>query len=276
MLVMNAILPNLNSLMKPKKILLPKLICLIITLIFANCQQQQKETNQTTESDTSTESATSASPVDNTLTAGEKEQGWKLLFDGQTTAGWRNFKSTGIGPAWKVEDGTLTLVTGGDEKGGDIITDQTYENFELSLEWKIAEGGNSGIIYHVLEEEQYDRVWQTGPEMQILDDDGHPDGKIVKHRAGDLYDLIECEVVTVNPPGEWNKIRLISDNGRVEHWQNGRKVVEFNMDDPSWQTLIAGSKFKDMPGFEKTKKGYISLQDHGDRVWFKNIKIRQL
>ena len=258
--------------MKSKNILYPQLICLMVMLTFANCQQGQKENQKTAE-----EPAESPQPsADNTLSADEKAQGWKLLFDGQTTAGWRNFKSSEIGPAWKVENGTLTLEAGGDEKGGDIITDQPYENFELSLEWKIEENGNSGIIYHVLEEEQYDRVWHTGPEMQILDDKGHPDGKIEKHQAGDLYDLIECEVVTVNPPNEWNKIRVISNNGRVEHWQNGRKVVEYNMDDPSWKTLIEGSKFKEMPGFGTSKKGHISLQDHGDRVWFKNIKIRQL
>lgn len=258
--------------MKSKNILYPQLICLLAMLIFANCQQQQKENQETAE-----EPAESPQPVaDNTLSADEKAQGWKLLFDGQTTEGWRNFKSSDIGPAWKVENGTLTLETGGEEKGGDIITDQEYENFELSLEWKIEEGGNSGIIYHVLEEDQYDRVWHTGPEMQILDDKGHPDAKFDKHRAGDLYDLIECEVVTVKPANEWNKIRLLSNNGHVEHWQNGRKVVEYNMDDPSWKTFIEGSKFKKMPGFGTSKKGHISLQDHEDRVWFKNIKIRQL
>lgn len=260
--------------MKLKKDFFLQLLCLVLALILTDCQQ--KESSQTAESEVANEASTPQPPADNTLTAGEKEQGWKLLFDGKTTKGWRNFKSSEIGSAWRVEDGTITLHTGGDERGGDIITDQAYENFELSLEWKIEKDGNSGIIYHVLEEEQYDRVWHTGPEMQILDDEGHPDGKIQKHRAGDLYDLIECQVVTVNPPGEWNKIRIISNNGQVEHWQNGRKVVEYDMNDPSWKTLIAGSKFKEMPGFGTSKKGHIALQDHGDRVWFKNIKIRQL
>ena len=275
-MVIYTILPNLNSLMKLKEVFFPRFTFVVVAIILFNCQPQQKEGGQSADAETPAEATTSEPMADNALSADEKAQGWKLLFDGKTTTGWRNFKSTDIGPAWKVEEGTLTLIPGTDEKGGDIITDQEYENFELSLEWKIAEGGNSGIIYHVLEEEQYNRVWQTGPEMQILDDEGHADGKIQTHRAGDLYDLIECEVVTVNPPGEWNKIRLVSDNGRVEHWQNGRKVVEYNMDDPSWKTMIAESKFKDMPGFGTSKKGFIALQDHGDRVWFKNIKIRQL
>ena len=139
-----------------------------------------------------------------------------------------------------------------------------------------SEGGNSGIIYHVLEEDQYEHVWHTGPEMQILDNDRHRDGKIEKHRAGDLYDLIECTTVTVNPPNQWNQVRLISNDGHVEHWLNGQKVVAYNMNDASWKVLIEGSKFREMPDFGSSKKGYIALQDHGDRVWFRNIKIRSL
>ena len=260
--------------MKLQKFFFSQLVvCLAATLFFTNCQQQQKGNG---ESDTSSEASAPQPLADNTLSDEEKAQGWKLLFDGKTTNGWRNFKSQEIGAAWKVEDGTLALHPGSDEKGGDIITEREYENFELSLEWKISEKGNSGIMYHVLEEDQYDRVWQTGPEMQILDDKGHPDGKIVTHRSGDLYDMIECEVVTVNPPNEWNEIRIVSNNGQVEHWQNGTRVVAYDMNDASWKTMIAESKFKDMPGFGTSKKGYISLQDHGDKVWFKNIKIRQL
>ncbi|ELR73750.1 Putative secreted glycosyl hydrolase [Fulvivirga imtechensis AK7] len=219
--------------------------------------------------------------VHNQLTVQEKKEGWKLLFDGQTTAGWRKFKEDKVGSAWKVANGTLYLDNSRKDGwqvvgGGDIITDQEYEDYELTLEWKVEEGGNSGVIYNVVENDEYDYVWQTGPEMQILDNVKHPDGRIEKHRAGDLYDMIETKFVTVKPGGEWNRIRIVSKGGHVEHWQNGYKVVEFQMHTPEWQDMIRNSKFKDMPGFGQAKKGHIALQDHGDKVWFRNIKIREL
>ncbi len=217
----------------------------------------------------------------NTLTEAEISEGWKLLFDGKTTNGWRNFNKETIGSAWKVQNGALyldnTLKKDGQiVGGGDIITNEEYENFELSLEWKVQVGGNSGIIYNVVEDEKYDYVWQTGPEMQILDNVKHPDGQIEKHRAADLYDLIECKFVAANPPMEWNKIRLISKDGHVEHWINGYKVVAFQMHNEEWKAMIANSKFKDMPDYGLAKKGRIALQDHHDKVWFRNIKIKKL
>lgn len=227
----------------------------------------------------------SGSPVQqqaqNTLSSEEKAAGWELLFDGKTTNGWRSFKKESIGSAWKVINGNLILDTSNKKdwqikNGGDIITNEEFENYELTLEWKIDQGGNSGIIYNVVEDEKYDYVWQTGPEMQILDNVGHADGRIVTHRAADLYDMIECSFVAANPALEWNKIRLISNNGHVEHWINGYKVVEFEMHNDTWTSMIANSKFKDMPDFGLAKKGHLALQDHGDRVWFRNIKIKRL
>ncbi len=219
----------------------------------------------------------------NTLSDAEKADGWTLLFDGKTLNGWRNFKKETIGSSWKVEDGAITLST--DKKsdngwqvadGGDIITDGVYENYELTLEWKIQNCGNSGIIYNVHESDEYDYVWQTGPEMQVLDNVCHPDAKIKTHRAGDLYDMIECKNLTVKPAGEWNQIRLVINNGKTQHWLNGRKVVEFEMFNDEWKTMIANSKFKDMKGFGTYRKGHIALQDHGDKVWYRNIKIKEL
>lgn len=214
----------------------------------------------------------------NTLTEDEKSDGWKLLFDGKTTNGIRNFKSETLGNKWIARNGALHF-KGKDApgNGGDIIiTDKEYEDYELYLEWKISTGGNSGIIYNVVENDQYDYVWQTGPEMQILDNVRHSDGQIVKHRAGDLYDLIECETVVVNEPQVWNKVRIVMKGGKVQHWLNGHKVVETEFWTPEWDQMVAASKFKDMPGFGTGRKGHIALQDHNDPVWFRNIKIKEL
>jgi cytochrome c len=220
-------------------------------------------------------------PQHNTLSPQEIDTGWKLLFDGVTTDGWRNFKSDQPGSAWKVTDGSLMLdnslkSNGNIVGGGDLITKQQYQDFELELEWKIEEGGNSGIMYYVVESDVYDHPYQTGPEMQILDNVRHPDGRIEKHRSGDLYDMIACKFVTANGPDEWNKLRIVSKDAQLSHWLNGYQVVTFEMHTPEWDQLVADSKFKDWEGFGKAKIGHIALQDHGDRVWFRNIKIRQL
>ncbi|MFT7031179.1 MAG: cytochrome c, partial [Marinoscillum sp.] len=221
--------------------------------------------------------------VNNTLSNQEKADGWKLLFDGKSTGSFHKFKSEAIGGKWKVMDNTLHFVgkSEGDgwqaKDGGDIIiTDKPYKNFEFQLEWKMSKDGNSGIIYNVVEAPEYDYVWNTGPEYQLLDNVGHPDGKIFKHRAGDLYDLIPTKFVTVNPPLEWNRTRLIIKDGKVEHWLNGYKVVSYEQGTPKWEALIAGSKFAEMKDFGKSDSGHIALQDHGDKVWFRNIKIKEL
>lgn len=250
--------------------------CLIITLIFVLTFCSAKQSNEGT---VSMENNTDAAL--NTLTEKEKADGWKLLFDGTSTTGWRNYRSNKIGTAWKVSDGTLYLDASNKKDwqivdGGDIITDGEFENYELSLEWKIQPCGNSGIIFNVLESDQYDYVWQTGPEMQVLDSTCHEDGKIKKHRAGDLYDMISTSVVKVLPAGEWNQVRIIINNGYTQFWLNGTQVVEFTMFTPEWEALIKNSKFKDMPAFGKARKGHIALQDHGDQVWYRNIKIREL
>ena len=214
----------------------------------------------------------------NLLTSTEKRDGWNSLFDGKTLTGWRNFKSDKIGEAWTVLDGTIHLnkTEGKEKNGGDIVTEKEYENFELSLEWKISSCGNSGIIFNVVEAPDYKYTWQTGLEMQVLDNTCHPDAKIEKHRAGNLYDLIKSSTETVKPANEWNLVKIISNRGHLELWLNGVKQVETTMFTPEWEALIRGSKFKDMPEFAKSKKGRIALQDHGDLVWFRNIKIKEI
>ncbi|HEY5691544.1 MAG TPA: DUF1080 domain-containing protein [Cyclobacteriaceae bacterium] len=220
-------------------------------------------------------------PMPNTLTEQEKEAGWKLLFDGQTTNGWKGFNKDEPGPAWHIEDGALSLdasnvVDGKTIGGGDIITKDEYENYELSVEWKIEPCGNSGIIFNVVEDEKYTNTYLTGPEMQVLDNECHPDAKIIKHRAGDLYDMISVSEETVKPAGEWNQARLISDHEKYTFYLNGVQTVMFEMHTPEWDSMVAGSKFKEWADFGKASKGHIALQDHQNEVWYRNIKIREI
>jgi len=212
----------------------------------------------------------------------KSDSGWVSLFDGKTLTGWHNYGKTTVGEAWKVVDGTLYLDTTKKAgwqtaQGGDIVSADEYDNFDLKLEWKIAPGGNSGIIYYVHEDTtKYKYVWQTGPEMQVLDNDLHSDGKIPKHRAGDLYDLISCKTETVKKPGEWNEAEIIAKDGKLDYYLNGTNVVSTTLWDDAWKKLVAGSKFKEWPDFGTYKKGHIALQDHGNTVWYRNIRIKKL
>ena len=219
----------------------------------------------------------------NSLTDAEKRAGWHLLFDGKSMNGWRNFKKKTIGKSWVINEDAIHLDAKPNKDGhwqaadgGDIITDKAYENFDFTYEWKIGNCGNSGVMFNVVEADKYDYVWKTGPEMQVLDNTCHPDSRFVTHRAGDLYDLIACKYPTVRPAGEWNDARIKSNKGKVEFWLNGINVVNFTMHDEGWKKMVANSKFKDMPDFGKSKSGHLSLQDHGDKVWYRNLKIREL
>jgi len=205
------------------------------------------------------------------------DEGWTPLFDGKTMSGWHTYGETEAGKAWEVKDGTIHLNINSEEGRGDLVTDKEYENFHLKVEWKISEGGNSGIIFNVHEDKtKYANTYNTGPEMQVLDNDKHADGKIHKHRTGDLYDLIPSTKETVKPVGEWNEAEIVSDNGKLEFFLNGEKVVSTTMYDDNWKNLIAGSKFVAWPDFGTYKKGKIALQDHGDEVWFRNVKIKEI
>jgi len=217
----------------------------------------------------------------NKLSPGEKSEGWKLLFDGETTNGWHSFNKKEAGSAWLVKEGELFLDTTKKEGwqtagGGDLTSEKSYSNFHLKLEWKIAEAGNSGIIFFVQEDGKHDYSWLTGPEMQIVDNENHDDGKLIKHQAGDLYDLISCYQKTVKPAGEWNLAEIISDDSNLTLKLNGVKVISKKMWGATWIKLVKGSKFKDMPDFGKFQSGKIALQDHGNMVSFRNIKIKEL
>lgn len=215
-------------------------------------------------------------PVPNTLSAAERSAGWQLLFNGENLEGWHKYGGTTPGSGWKVnEEGSLYLDIA-EEDGGYIVTDESFDNYELRLDWNISACGNSGIIYNVTENEENETPWRSGPEMQILDNSCHPDAKWENHQAGSLYDMIAVSQKTVKPAGKWNRVRLVVKDGLVEHWLNGRKVVEYPNKGKEWERMIANSKFKDMPNFGKTTGGKISLQDHSDVVYFRNIKIREL
>lgn len=214
--------------------------------------------------------------TDNTLSKAEKTAGWQLLFDGKSLDKWRGFRKESVPAAWQIEDGAIALVG---KNGGDIITKDQYENYELMLDWKISEGGNSGIIYNVSEDSQYGATYHTGPEMQVLDNERHPDAKQGKNgnrQAGANYDMIPLSAPAVKPVGQWNRVRLVVNKGHVEHWLNGKKVVAYQLGSPEWEEMVKNSKFATMPGYGRIRKGHIALQDHGDKVWYKNIKIRQL
>lgn len=222
----------------------------------------------------------SSSSRPNTLSSKEKQEGWKLLFDGTTKNGWHVFNNRTDGAAWKVEQGILYLdpkAKGPNgEGGGDIITVDSFENFHLKLEWKIDSGGNSGVVIQAIEDPKYRWPWLTGPEIQIVDNNANPDAKIKKHRTSDLYDLISASPETSKRAGEWNQMEVMQNNGKLEVLLNGTKVLSATQWDDNWSKLVSESKFKSMADFGKYRKGKIALQDHGDRVWFRNVMIKSL
>ncbi|RZK92488.1 MAG: DUF1080 domain-containing protein, partial [Pedobacter sp.] len=187
------------------------------------------------------------------------QKGFKPLFDGKTTTGWHTYGKTTVGNGWKAEDGVLHFdPKAKNNDGGDLVTDKEYSNFHLKIDWKVAPKANSGIIFFVKEDKKYSQTYLTGPEMQVLDDAGHPDGKIIKHNSGDLYDIIQSKSKAVKPVGEWNTAEIISKKGNLTLILNGVKVVKTTMWDDNWKALIAGSKFKNWEGFGTFKSGKIA------------------
>ncbi len=207
----------------------------------------------------------------------QAQKGFKPIFDGKTTTGWHTYGKTTVGDGWKVEDGVLHFdpEAAKNGQGGDLVTDLEYENFHLKLDWKVAPNANSGIIFYIKEDAKFKNTYDTGLEMQVLDNNGHPDGKLTKHRAGDLYDLISSSSEPVKAVGEWNTAEIVSKNGKLTFLLNGVIVVETVLWDDNFKALIAGSKFANWPNFGTFKKGKIALQDHGDNVWYRNIMIKE-
>ncbi|MEO5592212.1 MAG: DUF1080 domain-containing protein [Chitinophagaceae bacterium] len=233
--------------------------------LLAACNSSESTTTKDAAADTAANAVTDTS-----------SSGWSPIFDGTTTTGWHSYGKTIAEARWKVTDGSLSIDTTV-KNGEDLVTDASYENFDLKLEWKISKNGNSGVIFLVQEDTvKYKRTYNSGPEMQVLDNDGHPDGKILKHRAGDLYDLIKSTSEPVKPVGEWNQAEIIVDKGKLELKLNGVTTVSTTLWDDGWKKLVAGSKFKDMPNWGTFTSGHIALQDHGNAVWYKNISIKKL
>ncbi len=217
----------------------------------------------------------------NTLTQAEIDAGWVLLFDGKTSTGWRGYGMESFPDSgWIIQDGTLMCKGSGRGEaggvGGDIMTVKKYKWFELKYEWKISEGGNSGVFY-LAQERDDQRIWYAAPEMQIVDNLNHPDGRDEIHCAGSMYGLYPAPKDAVKPLGEWNQASILVFKGTVEHVLNGKKLFQAHLWTPEWNARVDTSKFMDFnPGFANVAdEGYIGLQDHGDDVWFRNIKIKE-
>ncbi len=200
------------------------------------------------------------------------------LFDGTTFKGWHNYNDTGAIKSWTIEDGALVcLGTAKDAHGGDIVTDKEYENFELSWEWKMTPTGNSGVMYHVVEDAKYQAPYHTGPEYQMIDDVGFPSKLEEWQKTGADYAMnLANDKKKVKPVGEWNTSKIIFNKGAVEHWLNGELIVSFQAWDDKWNNEKATGKWKDFPDYGLAKKGRIALQDHGNKVYFRNIMVKEL
>jgi Domain of Unknown Function (DUF1080) len=207
----------------------------------------------------------------NTLSAQERADGWRLLFDGRTTEGWKGYKTDTVPGAWHVVDGVLTKSV----ETGDLITQDEFGDFELAWEWKLAPGGNAGLFYRATEE--YEHVYWSGPEYQLLDDARHPDGKSRLTAAGAAYGLYPAPAGVVRPAGEWNASRIVVKGSHVEHWMNGTKLLEYDLGSPDWEAKVKASKFGAWPHYGRAATGRIGVQgDHDGELSLRNVKIRVL
>lgn len=217
---------------------------------------------------------TGATGAPNTLTPGEQRNGWRLLWDGHTTAGWHIFGGGAV-KGWEIVNGELIALGQGGDRANDIVTDDEFEHFELALDWKLSPRANSGILYNVVEQ-GVEVIYAGAPEYQLIDDLGWPDKLEDWQKSGANYAMDPPSRVASQPVGEWNHTRIVVDHGRVQHWLNGEKVVEYELWTPRWAQQKQAGKWKDFPKYGMARKGRIGLQDHGNKVYFRNIKIRPL
>lgn len=216
----------------------------------------------------------------NTLTAAEKAAGWELLFDGKSMAGWHGYNGQSL-QAWTIEDCALKTVgtegNYGSDKRADLATDRELTNFEISVDWKATKGGNSGLMYGVVEDKKYDAAWKTGPEYQFIDDVGFPEKLEPWQKAGANYAMhLPNAQKQLKPVGEWNTTRIVVNASHVEHWLNGKKILEFERWTPEWKKLRDSGKWKEAPDYGLAKTGRIVIQDHGSVFWFRNVKVRPI
>jgi hypothetical protein len=207
------------------------------------------------------------------LTDSDRAAGWKLIFDGKSLNGWRSYKAQDKPkPGWTVDDGILKKKKG--VPGGDLMTVDTFGDFDLEWEWRVEPGGNNGVKYFITEE----RGSAIGHEYQMIDDEGHPDGRMGAHRTtASFYDVLPPDPKKpLNPPGQWNRSRVLVQGNHVEHWLNGKKVLEYELGSPAVMAAVQQSKFKSVKGFGTKVRGHILLTDHQDECWFRQIKIREL
>jgi Domain of Unknown Function (DUF1080) len=205
------------------------------------------------------------------LTAEQRAAGWRSLFDGTSTSAWRGYREKTVPGGWHIVDGILTK-TG---SVNDIITRDQFGNFELALDWKLDPGGNSGVFYRGTEE--YDHIYWSAPEHQLLDDAGHPDGKSRLTAAGAAYGLYPAPAGIVKPAGQWNSTLIVVNGNNVQHWMNGQKLLEYDLGSPDWEAKVKASKFKDYPHYGRASRGYIGIQgDHDGTLSIRNVRIREI
>ena len=245
---------------------------IIFAMIFSSCTNTKKQADETANTDSMEETTNDE---------------WITIFDGNSFDGWRGYNRTDVPAAWTIEDGAIKINgsgrgEAGAKDGGDIIYDKKFKNFELTFEWKVAKGANSGVFY-LGQEVEGEPIWKSSPEYQILDNANHPDAKLGKdnnRQSASLYDLIPAIPQNSKPFGEWNSGGIMVYKGTVVHSQNGENVLEYHLWTPEWEDMIEGSKFKGWENFinagGENQEGYIGLQDHGDDVWFRNIKVKVL